>query len=268
MSLRSAVENAAIAQAMANDGFRAALAQPNMAAALNSQAFIAAMQHSAFASALQSHADAVHADAPGSLASSTPGDPRRVAGRHCIRPGDLTDSISPVALISSARFPLRLRLVFVSCVVAFSLVAASPARAQLRVIETADVRLIYFDPAESFLVPHAVRTFLNSLAFQKRLFDFHPDGPITVLLADFSDAGNAGATVVPYNAVISQISPFSFAFETIAGNDRMNIIMNHELVHVATMDQAARPDRFFRRLFGGKVSPVHRAAGVDRCISS
>jgi hypothetical protein len=151
-----------------------------------------------------------------------------------------------------------LRLVFVSCIVVFSLVAASPASAQLRVIETADVRLIYFDPSESFLVPHAVRTFLNSLAFQKRLFDFHPDGPITVLLADFSDAGNAGATVVPYNAVISQISPFSFAFETIAGNDRMNIIMNHELVHVATMDQAARSDRFFRRLFGGKVAPVHQ----------
>ncbi len=33
--------------------------------------------------------------------------------------------------------------------------------------------------------------------------------------------------------------------------------MNHELVHVATMDQAARRDRFFRRLFGGKVTPVH-----------
>ena len=153
---------------------------------------------------------------------------------------------------------MRLRPVIVACIVGLLLVPASPAQAQLRVIETADVRLIYFDPAESFLVPHAVRTFLNSLAFQKRLFDFHPDGPITVLLADFSDAGNAGATVVPYDAVISQISPFSFAFETIAGNDRMNIIMNHELVHVATMDQAAGSDRFFRRLFGGKVSPVHQ----------
>ena len=32
--------------------------------------------------------------------------------------------------------------------------------------------------------------------------------------------------------------------------------MNHELVHVATMDQAARSDRMFRRLFGGKVMPV------------
>jgi len=146
-----------------------------------------------------------------------------------------------------------------SCAVALGLLAgAAPARAQLRAIETPDLRLVYFDPTESFLVPHAGRTFLNSLAFQKRLFDFRPARPITVLLADFSDAGNAGATVVPYDLVMSQVSPFSFAFETIAGNDRMNIIMNHELVHVATMDQAARPDRFFRRLFGGKVAPLHQ----------
>jgi hypothetical protein len=151
---------------------------------------------------------------------------------------------------------MRVRPAIVTCAVALGLLAATPAQAQLRAVETPEVRLIYFDPTGSFLVPHAARTLLNSLAFQKRLFDFRPDGRITVLLADFSDSGNAGATVVPYDTVISQVAPFSFAFETIAGNDRMNIIMNHELVHVATMDQAARPDRFFRRLFGGKVAPV------------
>jgi hypothetical protein len=151
--------------------------------------------------------------------------------------------------------PIRPCLVFSAAALAL-LAATTPARAQLRAVETPDVRLVYFDPTESFLVPHAARTFLNSLEFQKRLFDFRPAGPITVLMADFSDSGNAGATVVPYNTVITQISPFNFAFETIAGNDRMNIIMNHELVHVATMDQAARPDRFFRRLFGGKVVPL------------
>jgi hypothetical protein len=143
------------------------------------------------------------------------------------------------------------------CAIALAMVApAAPAHAQLRVVETPEVRLVYLDPTESFLVPHAARTLLNSLAFQRRLFTFDPDGRITVLLVDFQDAGNAGASVVPFNSVITQIAPLSFAFETIAGNDRMNIIMNHELVHIATMDQAARPDRFFRRLFGGKVMPV------------
>ena len=134
--------------------------------------------------------------------------------------------------------------------------APSVTLAQLATFETSGLRLVYIDPTETFLVPHAARTFLNSLAFQKRLFDFEPSDDITLLLADFSDSGNAGASVVPRNTLTVQIAPLNFAFETIAGNERMNIIMNHELVHVATMDQAAGADRFFRTLFGGKVMPV------------
>jgi hypothetical protein len=128
--------------------------------------------------------------------------------------------------------------------------------AQLRAVETPELRLVYVDPGESFLVPHAVRTFLNSYAFQRRLFTLDDPQRVTVLLVDFQDAGNAGATVVPYDALTVQIAPLNFAFETIAGNDRLNIIMNHELVHVATMDRAAPRDRLFRRLFGGKVMPL------------
>ena len=131
------------------------------------------------------------------------------------------------------------------------------AGAQLATFETVNLRLVYIDPNETFLVPHAARTFLNSLAFQKRVFDFDPSDEITLLLTDFSDTGNASATVVPRNALSVSIAPLNFAFETIAGNERMNIIMNHELVHVATMDQAAGSDRFFRKLFGGKVMPVN-----------
>ena len=136
------------------------------------------------------------------------------------------------------------------------LLVAIPASAQLSVVGVAGMRLVYLDPSETFLVPHAARTFLNSLAFQRRLFDFHPKDPVMLLLTDISDTGNAGASVVPRDVVTVEIAPLNFAFETIAGNDRMNILMNHELVHIATMDQAAGPDRFFRRLFGGKVVPV------------
>lgn len=134
--------------------------------------------------------------------------------------------------------------------------AAQPAGAQLASFETGRLRLVYFDGTETYLVPHAARTFLNSLAFQQRVLGFEPGEEITVLLADFEDHGNAGASAVPRNMVMVQISPLSFAFETIAANERMNTIMNHELVHVATMDQATARDRAFRRLFGGKVTPV------------
>ena len=53
-----------------------------------------------------------------------------------------------------------------------------------------------------------------------------------------------------------QISPLNFAFETIAANERMTTLMDHELVHVVTMDQPAGRDRAFRRVFGGKVMPI------------
>jgi hypothetical protein len=106
-------------------------------------------------------------------------------------------------------------------------------------------------------VPHVARTFLNALAFERLIFDYKPDGrKITVLLADFSDFGNAGATSVPVNGIRVQIAPLSYAFETITAGERMTTILNHELVHVITMDQAAGRDRFFRRLFHGKVLPI------------
>jgi hypothetical protein len=130
------------------------------------------------------------------------------------------------------------------------------AQAQLAQFQTAGLQLVYFDGTETYLVPHAARTFLNSLDFQRRIFGLDPKRPITVLMVDFSDAGNASATVVPRDNLTVEISPLSFAFETIAANERLNTIMNHELVHIATMDPAAKSDRMFRRLFGGKVMPL------------
>ena len=132
---------------------------------------------------------------------------------------------------------------------------ASTAAAQLSTIETPQLRLVYFDGTQDYLVPHSARAFLNALAFEQALFRFTPADPITVLLADFSDSGNAAAGAVPRNVMALQIAPLNFAFETIAANERMTMLMNHELVHVITMDQAAGTDRTFRRLFGGKVAP-------------
>ncbi len=145
---------------------------------------------------------------------------------------------------------------------AFLLIAAfvtfgpSRAAAQLTEQRTPGLRLLYIDGSEAFLVPHTTRTALNSLRFQKKLFGFDPHDEVTVLIVDLSDKGNAGASTVPNDLVTVQIAPIAYIFETIATNERMNTLMNHELVHIATMDQSAGRDRIFRRLFRGKVLPV------------
>jgi hypothetical protein len=137
-----------------------------------------------------------------------------------------------------------------------AILQAAPVSAQLALSETEDVRVVYVGGAQDYLLPHATRTFLNALQFHEKLFGFTPSEKISVLLLDLEDSGNASATAVPRNSLMVQVAPLNFAFETIAGNDRMNIIMNHELLHVVAMDQAAKPDRIWRRLFGGKVLPV------------
>jgi hypothetical protein len=152
---------------------------------------------------------------------------------------------------------LQARAARIIILLALAVGASAPAAfSQLARIETPDLRLVYIAPSEDYLAPYAAQAFVEAQRFLSTLFKYRGDQKITILLADFSDYGNAGAGTVPYDAVRVQIAPLSFAFETILASERMNAIMNHELVHVIAMDQAADRDRTFRRLFGGKVMPV------------
>jgi hypothetical protein len=134
--------------------------------------------------------------------------------------------------------------------------AAPAAWAQLSSVETSELRLLYRDPFQTYLVDHVGRCFENSITFEHGLLSYTPTQKITVLLNDYSDTGNASATGVPRNFLALESAPLSVAYETVSPNERFNWLMNHELVHIATVDQAARPDRRARAVFGGKVMPT------------
>jgi hypothetical protein len=138
--------------------------------------------------------------------------------------------------------------------IAALLLLPSVAAAQLSTLETNELRLVYLQPLQSYLAPHVARCFHNSLATQRKLFGYESDEKITVILTDFADYGNAGAGAVPRNGVAVTIAPMSLAYETYPSNERMNTLMNHELVHVVNFDRTAGWDGFFRGLFRGKVS--------------
>ena len=135
-------------------------------------------------------------------------------------------------------------------------VAAPAAFAQLATLESRDLRLVYISPSEDYLAPFVAQSYRAAQQFLSTLFDYRPDEKLTVLLVDFSDYGNAGASTIPFNTVRIQIAPSSFAFETMVMSERMHALMNHELVHIIAMDQSTAQDRAFRRLFGGKVNPI------------
>ncbi|TDJ34702.1 MAG: hypothetical protein E2O56_01950 [Gammaproteobacteria bacterium] len=133
-----------------------------------------------------------------------------------------------------------------------SVSAEGPA---LSYLETDELRLLYFHPLQTYLVPHVVRSFHNSMIFQRQMFDWEPWERTTMLLQDFSDYGNAAAGASPTNAMLIDIAPLSRTFETFTASERIFMLMNHELVHVATMDVWNRQDAVWRENLFGKVAP-------------
>jgi len=115
------------------------------------------------------------------------------------------------------------------------------------------LNLVYYSQAHTFIVSHLARSYENTMGFYKKFFDYKPAETTSLFLQDFSDWGNGGATAVPRNLVFLELSPFQHVYDMMPGYERMSLIMNHELVHVVTMDKPVGSAPFFRKLFFGKV---------------
>jgi hypothetical protein len=152
----------------------------------------------------------------------------------------------------NGRCGVRLRFLLTSFFACLLQTQATAAPFEMDVLETDDLRLLYFDPFQTYLLPHVVKNFHNSYEFQKYLFGWQPNEKTTIVLMDMSDYGNAGAAVSPRNGISVFIAPASRTLETMPSSERIFMLMNHELVHVATMDMATSQDLKWRRFFSGK----------------
>ena len=148
------------------------------------------------------------------------------------------------------------------CIPVFILVATAlvsglhrDAAAQFESVKTDDVNLIYYNFGHEYLVNHTIRSYTNALRFHKEKFGYELREPVTLIMSDFGDFANGGASAVPNNIILMGIAPFHYAFETNPANERINVLMNHELVHIVAQDKPSATDRFFRTVFSGKVYP-------------
>jgi hypothetical protein len=130
---------------------------------------------------------------------------------------------------------------------------ASAAGAERAFIETDELRLIYYNPDEYHLVPHATQCFLSALEAQKRLFGWVPDNRVNIFLQDYTDRGNASTFVAPRDQINFEVAPSNEPYETFSSAERYGATAVHELTHVATMDGVNPVDARLRRFFHGKV---------------
>lgn len=147
-------------------------------------------------------------------------------------------------------------LLLIAIVAVMMFVPSQKLLGQLYSFRARDMRLVFYTKAHEYIVPHIARCFENSLGFHRKAFDYTPSEPVTVILQDFGDFASGGANTVPFNLMGIGIAPFDYVYETMPAEERMNLMMIHELAHIAAMDKASPRDRFFRSLFFGKVAPV------------
>ena len=127
--------------------------------------------------------------------------------------------------------------------------------AQFKIVSTEDLELIYYNFGHEYLINHSIRNFTNALEFHKEKFAYKVNEPIHVIMSDFGDFAQGGATAVPNNVVLMGIAPFSYAYETNQANERIGVLMKHELVHIIAQEKPSNRDLTFRKIFGGKVAP-------------
>ncbi len=131
-------------------------------------------------------------------------------------------------------------------------------RINLQKFQTSTVELVFLDKNTSYLVPHTVRSFENALRFHQRFWNYIPSGKTNILFNDFSDVGNGGTMVIPWNFLNIGVSPFDYTFSVVPSNERMQWLMSHELTHQVMCDQSSRSDRLLQKIFLGKISSDNR----------
>jgi len=124
-----------------------------------------------------------------------------------------------------------------------------------KVLETPDLRLVYYDDEHTYVLSHLARCFENSMGYYRAFFDYEPSEEVTILLQDFDDYGYAGTSTIPNNYITLGIEPFEYVYETCPTNERFNWVVSHELVHVVVSEKATGMDEFYRKIFFGKVTP-------------
>src|SRR5438270_1192719 len=125
-------------------------------------------------------------------------------------------------------------------------------------LETKDLTLLYLDPMQTYLTPYIARAFENSLAFHEKNLKWKPWEPVTILLKDFGDYGNAAALGSPSDMVLLDVAPLSLSMETFSPGERFFTLMNHELTHVGTIDVWNSRDARWRNFLGGKPAPLQK----------
>ena len=121
---------------------------------------------------------------------------------------------------------------------------------------TDDASLVFFDKNLSRYIPHMIRMYQNGKALHQQIWTsdsiYQPEAPL-LLLTDWEDDGNGGATPLPRSFIQIGMAPLNMSYYVNPSSERYRQLFKHEYTHIVMTDKYNRRDQNWRRFFGTKV---------------
>jgi len=123
--------------------------------------------------------------------------------------------------------------------------------------KTDEATLVFFDKNLSRYIPHMVRMYQNGKALHEQIWTsdsvYQPEAPL-LLLTDWEDDGNGGATPLPRSLIQIGMAPLNMSYYVNPSAERYRQLFCHEYTHIVMTDKYNKRDLGWRKFFGTKVS--------------
>lgn len=136
-------------------------------------------------------------------------------------------------------------------------VPADAQRIPIYQYERENANILFFDKNLSQYIPHMVRKYENGIAYHEQIWQTDSTGhlhiqPPMMLITDWTDDGNGGASAIPTNFINICMAPMNFSYFISPSTERYDNLFRHEYTHTIMADKTASADRFWRKCLGGK----------------
>ena len=117
--------------------------------------------------------------------------------------------------------------------------------------------MVFFDKNLSRYIPHMIRMYQNGKALHEQIWTsdaiYVPEAPL-LLLTDWEDDGNGGATPLPRSLIQIGMAPLIMSYYVNPSGERYRQLFCHEYTHIVMTDKYNRTDLGWRKFFGTKVT--------------
>ena len=120
--------------------------------------------------------------------------------------------------------------------------------------------LTFFSKSLSQYIPHIIRQYERGKMLHNQIWWDNPaEGSIIqppfMTLSDWEDDGNGGVCALPYNTIMIGMAPMGMSYFVAPSTERYSHLFKHEYTHTVMTDKSSHRDRWWRSLFGTKVTP-------------